>query len=846
MDSLTQLLDFGLMSNDSKNTFSILQKVPMRPKKSKTSWPDPKSSVGKFCGKKKGKYKCWRAKGPAQEAFEEISIEIRELLERDCGPVPSSEFVHFEMFMIGEKPSTAIPHIMFACKKLGPRKEALTTILKSDILSRYTSGIELGHWDYPPYIKDLQFLGSSTETANFGGESTDMFHCHLIPVFDERVPRLVSVMRLQVSSSQHDFKPPCKATVGSIFEIAGKRFYLAPAHIFSERSSSQRVTLDDDIEEGDSDCEFGGFDNENEDGSEEDEEDEVEFVHYSIAPESNDAVSESEFDDSAYSSDAGSEDLPTVEPRKELKFVMSHYMSRLPSLNVEAAGQAHTVCHEISPFFKSPELDCALIEVNKHDYYLTTGLPSLSRGDVYFGPGNINVRTSTGSRRALTGILCGKPLFIRFPHARRYQKAFAVQFEKGLQPGDCGAIVQNEQAVYGHIFAGSIRSNVAYIIPTKEVLEAVESSVAKGRRTTNEGLSDRPGNNLHANTGTLTYEDFTVGWICSLSQVFEAARDMLDEEYSTLSVLDSDTYVLGKIGQHNVVLADPLSEALYRKSTSTVALKMISTFFNIRFIISTGVGTSPSTSSRHLRVGDVVVGTPDGSHNGVVQFNAQIKGQKDYMFNAPPKTLLTAVSRLQATHAEGNEKLLPFFPRASSNCALVEAQTKHPAAETKQPVEEDQHNECLTGDCDHVPKIHYGLIAVGYTGYGNAEDVSCFDWHTRTVLKGFPCLYVRAMSPASNLTPRETKEREKYADATASAYVRELLLTLSVREVRRMLPAWEAINAKQLEALQTLDKAEDHKEELRKEGLRTLDKGGNRKEPLKKQDKDIDFGVQTS
>jgi hypothetical protein len=822
MDSLTQLLDFGLMGNDSENTFSILQKVPMRPKKSKTSWPDPKSSVGKFCGKKKGKYKCWRAKGPAQEAFQEISIEIRELLERDCGPVPSSEFVHFEMFMIGEKPSTAIPHIMFACKKLGPRKEALTTIVKSDILSRYTSGIKLGHWDYPPYIKDLQFLGSPTETANFGGESTDMFHCHLTPVFDEREPRLVSVMRLQVSSSQHEFKPPCKATVGSIFETAGKRFYLAPAHIFSERSSPQHVTLDDDIEEGDSDCEFGGFDNDNEDDSEEDEEDEVEFVHYSIAPESNDAVSESEFDDSDYSSDVGSEDLPTVKPRKELKFVMSHYMSKLPSLNVEATGQAHTVCHEISPFFKSPELDCALIEVNKHDYPLTTGLPSLSRGDVHFGPGNINVWTSTDSRRALTGILCGKPLFIRFPHARRYQKAFAVQFEKGLQPGDCGAIVQNEQAVYGHIFAGSIRSNVAYIIPTKEVLEAIESEVntsprpnrsirvvptgtirragsaAKGGRTTNEGLLDRPGKNLHANTGTLTYEDFTVGWICRLPQVFEAARDMLDEEYSTLSFPDSHTYVLGKIGKHNVVIADPFSKALNWKSPSTVALKMISTFFNIRFIISTGVGSSSSTSSRHLRLGDVVVGTPDGSHNGVVQFNAQIKGpiQKDYTFNAPPKTLLTAVSRLQATHAEGNGKSLPFFPRASSNCALMEAQTKHPAAETKQPVEEDhRHDECLTGDCDHVPKIHYGLIAVGYAGSGNAEDVLCVDWHTRSVLNGFPCLYVRAMGPASNLTSRETKERGKYADATASAYARELLLTLSVREVRKMLLAREAINA---------------------------------------------------
>jgi hypothetical protein len=52
-------------------------------------------------------------------------------------------------------------------------------------------------------------------------------------------------------------------------------------------------------------------------------------------------------------------------------------------------------------------------------------------------------------------------------------------------------------------------------------------------------------------------EDYTVGWVCALPIELAAAAEMLDEEHSDLSQGDNDTdlYTLGRIGEHNVVIA---------------------------------------------------------------------------------------------------------------------------------------------------------------------------------------------------------------------------------------------------------------------------------------------------
>ena len=56
---------------------------------------------------------------------------------------------------------------------------------------------------------------------------------------------------------------------------------------------------------------------------------------------------------------------------------------------------------------------------------------------------------------------------------------------------------------------------------------------------------------------TITNSDYTVGWICALETELAASQAMLDEEHPDLPQAENDTntYTLGRIGQHNVVLA---------------------------------------------------------------------------------------------------------------------------------------------------------------------------------------------------------------------------------------------------------------------------------------------------
>jgi hypothetical protein len=53
-------------------------------------------------------------------------------------------------------------------------------------------------------------------------------------------------------------------------------------------------------------------------------------------------------------------------------------------------------------------------------------------------------------------------------------------------------------------------------------------------------------------------EDYTVGWICAVQTEYVVACELLDEEHPllpTLSLDDENAYTLGRIGDHNVVIA---------------------------------------------------------------------------------------------------------------------------------------------------------------------------------------------------------------------------------------------------------------------------------------------------
>src|SRR5579859_8304700 len=79
-----------------------------------------------------------------------------------------------------------------------------------------------------------------------------------------------------------------------------------------------------------------------------------------------------------------------------------------------------------------------------------------------------------------------------------------------------------------------------------------------------------------------THGDYTVGWICALPKTeLVAAGAMLDEEHPVLPAADpkdTNSYLLGRIGTHNVVIACLPAEKTGKASAATVATDMIRSF----------------------------------------------------------------------------------------------------------------------------------------------------------------------------------------------------------------------------------------------------------------------------
>lgn len=309
--------------------------------------------------------------------------------------------------------------------------------------------------------------------------------------------------------------------------------------------------------------------------------------------------------------------------------------------------------------------------------------------------------------------------------------------------------------------------------------------------------------------------DYTVGWVCALPLEMAAAKFMLDEIHQDLPEQDKsdhNTYILGQIHHHNIVIASLPAGVYGATSAATVAKDMVRTFPSIRFGLMVGIGGAAPTSTHDIRLGDVVVSQPHGMSGGVIQYDRgktvqEGKFQHTGSLNSPPIILLTALGRLQADH-EGIESKIPLFLREMVNryprmrkeyvfqgkCydQLYQATYDHPESNTTcekcDPQEQVQreHRE------DTDPQVHYGNIAssnqvmkygVTRDRLGRELDVLCFETEAAGLMPGFPCLVIRGICDYSD--SHKNKRWQKYAAATAAAFTKELLGVISADRVRQ-------------------------------------------------------------
>jgi nucleoside phosphorylase len=314
-------------------------------------------------------------------------------------------------------------------------------------------------------------------------------------------------------------------------------------------------------------------------------------------------------------------------------------------------------------------------------------------------------------------------------------------------------------------------------------------------------------------------QNYTVGCICAFTTEAVALRAFLDETHDgpdAVAQHDNNSYALGKIGRHNVVIAVLPSGEYGLVNAAAVARDMLHSFPNVRVGLMVGIGGGSPTSQHDIRLGDVVVSTPGNGNTGVLQYDFG-KAIQDQEFletgtlDKPPPLVLTAISQLKSTYELDGHRIEENITEVLQKKARLQKKYSRPPAACDKLYKSDFKHRASDADCsivcgdDHVTlvsrdkredkgednlKVHYGLVASANTLMKDAivrdklateRGILCFEMEAAGLMNHFPCLVIRGICDYADT--HKNKEWQGYAAMAAAAYARDLLREIPPNKV---------------------------------------------------------------
>jgi len=109
---------------------------------------------------------------------------------------------------------------------------------------------------------------------------------------------------------------------------------------------------------------------------------------------------------------------------------------------------------------------------------------------------------------------------------------------------------------------------------------------------------------------------------CTKTTKSASSALLLDEIHPRLKKDKSDNndYTLGRIGVHNVVVAC-LPAGIMGIGPAGIVASNMQRSFPIKFGLMVGIGGDVWSKNNDVRLGDIVVSQPTGTHGGVVQWD---------------------------------------------------------------------------------------------------------------------------------------------------------------------------------------------------------------------------------
>ncbi|RYP62481.1 hypothetical protein DL771_009725 [Monosporascus sp. 5C6A] len=338
----------------------------------------------------------------------------------------------------------------------------------------------------------------------------------------------------------------------------------------------------------------------------------------------------------------------------------------------------------------------------------------------------------------------------------------------------------------------------------------------------------------------LTHNNYTVGWVCALPKEQTAATAMLDQKHADLPKPSNDpnTYTLGSIDKHNIVIAYLPKGKIGTIPAATVAARMISTFPSVKFglMVSIGGGIPPK-----VRLSDVMVGVPVSQFPGVVQWDSG-KAKEDGRFertgalNNPPTSLLTALTKLETEHELTGSKIpeyldalaerwLNLAPKYLSSELLEDVLFRADYSHVNKTTADyeaiaynydgnEEEKSCRFCDKTKVVKrkpkemrVHYGLIASGNQVIKNAtfrdklnrdlgDNVLCVEMESAGLIHNFPCIVIRGICDYAD--SHKNKDWQEHAAAVAAAFTKELLEYVQPSDVDGERPVKDILQIREI------------------------------------------------
>ena len=293
---------------------------------------------------------------------------------------------------------------------------------------------------------------------------------------------------------------------------------------------------------------------------------------------------------------------------------------------------------------------------------------------------------------------------------------------------------------------------------------------------------------------------YTVGWISTLPTEYEAAIHLLDENHREPEYLNAKNIscTLGRIHNHNVVIACPPVARLGLISAASMVEDLTEEFPNVKFSLMVGVGRGVPTS-KDVRLGDVIISQPNNGLGGLLQY--EMKGSPNialkqiHHMDSPPEALLNAMEEVQARQARGEGQFTSYLshleenilecrrPDSSTDC-LFQPTSPHAGGTDCRKCDQDAVIQKKSRPADDLVHIHYGTVASGNYELRSAierdrtaqllgEGILCFETEAAGLMSGFPCVLIRGISDYADSHKNEAWQ--SYAAATAAAYAKELL-----------------------------------------------------------------------